>query len=812
MKCTQCKWHSNKYNINAVPFSGNPSADIVFMGGTYTTAEAFSAQEKGTTHFPNTTGIGFDFDTLLKESGIDRNSVAVMNAHRCYHKGNIEPSFSELDSCFMHSFLELSKIKPKLIVVMGGSALYQACQKTGVTNYFGRLMWSDRVNCKVYVIPHPSQIRSMGDDYDVAFREHLNYWERIPLMLSKDHSEIKLYNYTYIANPQDYMNHVHPILSASKELYFDLETTGLDPFRETITLLILGTDRDHIYVLPERILADIRPLLKDLFDNIPVIGQGYEFDAKFLQAQYELFPQHWGHNTMLAEFLLTGARANRLRLLTGKYDPDAYGYDDAVKEVGGAHRVTDLKTLCQYAANDVGVMFPIREAQQKSLVKLDMEELLYKITIPSSKVLTKMSLRGVRYDIEQLNKTNSKYIRLAKEALDQAMQLPEVITMQEETGDAFNPKSSVQIRTLMIDYYKEKVLKTTKSGNASVTQAEMKIYAAKKKNPNRYAQIMEKYRAYEGIQANFLAGVRDQHLIKEDGGKFGVAHTTYSLHIAATGRPTSSNPNLQNIPKDEDIKAVYVARPGYVFVYADLSQIEVRVAAMLSQDPTLMKACNSKGLDFHSVIASEINGYEYDYFYQKAKIEKDKKFDTLRNNAKTTTFGILYGMSAFGLAYRLGMTVNEAEAFIEHYFEKMPQVRDFMRGIKNHVIEHGWVSTYFGFRRYFTKHTSEDHNTIREAQNHPIQGTAWNLMQLILIELDKQLIGTDSHLIMQTYDSAVIEARIEEVDYVAPMMKDVMINVALPYHPLNTVLVKTEIEIGPNLRDLTKVDVDDFTR
>jgi uracil-DNA glycosylase family 4 len=793
MKCTQCKWHNNKYDINAATFDGNPDADIVFVGEGYSSKEAIAYLKTG--EYESFVGkAGFRFKELLEFAKLERADVAVMNAQRCYRKGNASPTQNEMNACFLHTFRDIQKIKPTLVVAMGAAALFQTTGKTGITNYRGRLLWSDKIRCKVYVTDHPADAVFDPIKWDTIIDDFKN----IPYIINADPTSVKLYDYMYIKEESDYLEFAHPVLSASETLYFDLETTGLDPWKNRVTILIIGPDKDNIFIIDAELIPYIRDMIRTLFETKIVVGQGYEFDAKFLAVQYDIFPKNWGHNTMLAEFVLTGTKANSLTVLTGKYDPDAYGYDDEVYAMGGAHKVTDIKTLCQYAANDVGVMMPIKKSQLRKLYKDGLDEVLNKITIPCSRVLTKMSLRGVMYDIELLDQANEKYRLLAEAALNKALALKKVKECEQVLNKRFNPKSSKMIRWLMIDGYKLPVLKKTLTEKPSVTKKEMKIYATKYKNA--YARIMEMYRSYEGVQSNFLSGVKEKNLIIDSDGKYGVTHTNYKLHIAATGRPTSSQPNLQNIPKDDDIKCMYVARPGFVYVYADLSQIEVRVAAMLSQDPTLMKACNGDN-DFHSTIASEINGYSYEEFHAKI-LAKDKKFDKLRNAAKETTFGILYGMSKYGLAYRLGISIDEAEDFIRNYFKKMPLVKDLMNGIEAHVIEHGWVATYFGFRRNFSKHTAEDHGTIREAQNHPIQGTAWNIMELILIQLDEKLEGHRSQLIMQTYDSAVIEAREKDVEWIAPIMKETMENVCKPYPTLNTVKVKTEIEVGPNLRDL----------
>lgn len=786
LKCTRCSWYKNKYDINLAGFDGKPDADIVFVGEAYGKSEAVKHAETGKTKcFIGKAG--FKFKELLDAAKLKRSAVAVMNSQRCYYEGNKTPTASEMDACFIHVKRDLNKIKPKLVVALGASALYQTTGKTGLSLHRSKLLWSDKINCKVFVTYHPAAVI-----YDATkWEDLLSDFRKIPDLIDAEPNEIKHYLYEYIDTADRFYEVYHSEIDFYDEIKFDIETTGLDIFHDKITLLQIGLTLDKIYVIDGNIIPEIQPDLINIFKEKTVVGQGYEFDAKFLAVQHDIFPEKWGHDTCLAEFLLSGMKDNDLTFLTGKYVNESFGYDDEIISSGGAHKVKDLSKLRQYAADDVGVLFPIKKKQYKKLCKNNQDWLLNNITIPCNKVLTKMSIRGVQYDIDQLWKIDTKYKKKAEKVLNKAMILPGIKECQNHFRRTFNPKSSQMIKWLMLEYYQLPVLKTTDKGNPSIGKGEMKIYA--EKHHNKYAKIMELYRSYEGIRSSFLSGVLP-HLVKN------VAHTRYSLHAAATGRPVSSDPNLQNIPRDKDVKSVFKARPGYIFLYSDLSQIEVRVAAMLSQDPTLMEACQKD--DFHSTIASKLLGIPYDEFYHKVKIEKDLYYKELRNVYKSIGFGVLYGMSEYGLSYSLNISVEEAKEFIDKYFAGMPRVKQFMEKVKENVIRYGWSETYFGFKRYFFKHSPDDLSSIREGQNHPVQGTAWNLMQLILIEVDKYLEPFKSKLIMQTYDSLVVEAKEEELDTIAPNVINIMTSINKPFELLNTVDIKTDPEVGYNLRDL----------
>jgi DNA polymerase-1 len=409
-----------------------------------------------------------------------------------------------------------------------------------------------------------------------------------------------------------------------------------------------------------------------------------------------------------------------------------------------------------------------------------------------------MSIRGIKFDIDTLSKLDLSYAKRANRLLIEAVDLPEVKSVEKFFKKKFNPKSPLQVRKLLLEEYKLPILKTTKKDNPQLQAEELTKYAEEYKNP--YCIIMDKYRSIETIRENFLSGVLPK--LNND-----IAHTTYSLFSTTTGRPNSKDPNLLNFPATKefsDVKKVLVARPDHVFVYADLSQIEVRVAAMLSQDPELIKICNTPGADFHSEIASRIHHMNVNEFLRR-KNAGDIEAIEIRRKAKITTFSILYGKTAFGLAYDLGISVTEAEDFIARYFGEFPGLKKYMDSVIDQVVELGYVDTYFGFRRTWDKHTREDHKTLREAQNAPIQGTAWNLMELALVKVDKDLKDYQSGLNLQVYDSLCVETHQSEIKAIIEIIRNGMTSVNKPFEILNTVDMLCDIQIGNNLKDLEAV-------
>ena len=797
MKCTRCKWHKNQY-VNLAPFDGNPNADVVFVGEAYgkTEVDNFLMTKE---HKCFVGKAGHKFEELLKEANLLREMVAVLNSVRCFQPGNPTPTKRDMDACFIYTQRDIKSINPKLVVAMGSAALYQTTGKDRISRYTGKLIWSDKLKCNVYCTYHPAACIYDPDKW-IQLK---NDFARIPALFGKDSRNIKHYKYTYITTLNHWKDFFSKLQSAVS-LGWDIETTGLDPIKEKLVLVQFITPDKEIFVVDSKLLNLIKQDLEWICNNKPISGQDFAFDSKFFYHQLGFMPEIFDHDSCLAEFLLTGMKDNDLTFLTGKYVPESFGYDDIVYAHGGFHRTPDKKIRLQYAADDVGVLPVIKRKQTRALMKSNQYWLFKNITMPCNKVLTKMSNRGVLYNIDALNYADAKYSKMADDCLNKVKELDSIKACQRHFNKLFNPRSPDMIKWLILEYYQLPVLKETNKGKPSIGKEEMKKYAEDPDYNNEYCQIMGMYRSYQNIRDNFLSGTVPKLYDN-------VAHTSYSLHATTTGRPNSKNPNLLNIPrKDKDIKRIYIARPGYIYVYADLSQIEVRVAAMLSQDPNLIKICNTAGQDFHCAMTAKIYNMTYDEVYQ-GYINSDARITELRNKAKTITFGILYGMTVFGLSYRLGMSVKKAEIFIKKYFEPFSDLESWIEQVKDFVIRNGFVETYFKFKRFFPNYKTASEMDIermlREACNMPVQGTAWNLMQLIMISVDKQLEHMKSGCLMQIYDALIIETLESEVDKVANLLYNTMCTINKPFDILNTVQMKTDVEVGYNLAELEKYNI-----
>lgn len=793
MKCTKCEAYNNIEGINCQRYFGTPPCTYLFYG------EMFGKEEcKRKEPFVGRSG---DILTnLLGSIGLKKSDVCISNVCKCYIENNKTPSKHILDACFIHITREIREIDPKLIIALGASATYSL---TGIPvdefkNYKGKKIFSKKINRDVYIINHPAAMLHNPNKKEEIEKDFL----RIPEVLNEKPFEKKYYEHEVI-DTQEKFNKMFNIL-LNNQMLFDMEMEGLDCYNYDLNIrtMQLGLDDKHIYILiPEIIFSNIENL-RILFETNPIIGQDFSFDAKWLYVRLGILIKNWEHDLCLAEYLISGMKNNDLDYITSKYNSDYHGYWDEVKKLGGAHKVQDKKLLYNYGGSDVGTMYPSHIKQQKILFRTNQYDFFRSIMMPCNKVLTKMSLRGVKIDLDTLWKIDSKYKKRAQKSEYIASTLPGISECERHFNKKFNHRSTQMLRWLLLDYYKLPVLKSTKAtkthpdGQPQISQKEMEIYA--KKYNNKYCKIMEKYRSIQTIRKNFLSGSVPKL-------KNGIAHTTYSLHSTTTGRPNSRDPNLLNIPREKDIKRCYVARDGHKFVYGDEAQLEVRISAVVYKEPKLLEICNDLSKDIHSNITAKAFKKDYNEVYTKYKAD-DKEMTELRVKGKAVQFGVIYQQQADSLAYSLNISKREAQRFIDDYYENFPDLYYNIEKTKKKIIKQGHLYNYFNFLRTWKNHTEEDHGTLREGVNFLIQSLAFNLIQIAMIKIDEEFERRNmkSALVLQVYDSIVSESPYNEVDEAAFIMKNIMENVNKPYKGINQVLLSTDIEVGNNLAEMEK--------
>ena len=555
-------------------------------------------------------------------------------------------------------------------------------------------------------------------------------------------------------------------LFMQKSFCFDTETTGLDMFADDLVgLSFCFTEGEAYYVsLPENkneateILYEFKAIFEN--SNIQKIGQNIKFDLLMLK-QYGIELKGKFFDTMIAHYLVQPELRHGMDYLSEIYlNYRTIHYEDMVGAKGKNQpgvRTVDINKLCDYAAEDADITFRLKQILEKELINYDLEKLFYDIEMPLVKVLATMEHTGVRLDSEALSQSS---VILTKE-----MELLEK-EIHQMAGTEFNVSSPMQVGEILFDKLQlDNKAKKTKTGQYST--AEDVLEKIRSKHPI-VGNILN-YRGLKKLLSTYIDAL--PQLISVVTGK---VHTSYNQTVAATGRLSSTNPNLQNIPirdaQGKEIRKAFIPDDGDVFLSVDYSQIELRIMAHLSGDTNMLEAFNS-GHDIHTATAAKIY-----------KIPLDEVTSDMRRKAKTANFGIIYGISTFGLSERLGIPRAEAKELIDGYFETYPDVKKYMDNAIQKAKEMGYVETLLGRKRFLPDINSQ--NSIvrgfaeRNAINAPIQGSAADIIKIAMIKIQNRL-NTEfpnAKMTMQVHDELNFSVPATEIDAVKMLVKNEMEN------------------------------------
>ena len=395
------------------------------------------------------------------------------------------------------------------------------------------------------------------------------------------------------------------------------------------------------------------------------------------------------------------------------------------------------------------------------------------IEMPLVNVLTKIEANGVLIDSAMLDQQSlelaNRMVGIEQQAHDLA-------------GSAFNLSSPKQIQEILFERQNLPILKKTPKGQPSTDESVLQELALDYPLP----KLIIDHRSMSKLKSTYT-----DKLPQQVNNKTGRVHTSYHQAVAATGRLSSSDPNLQNIPirseEGRKIRQAFIAAPGYKIVAADYSQIELRIMAHLSGDAGLLAAF-SQGVDVHSATAAEV----FD-------VPLDSVTNDLRRSAKAINFGLIYGMSAFGLAKQLGLPRDKAQAYINLYFERYPGVKQYMDDIREQAKQNGYVETLFGRRLYLpdinARNAAQRQYAERTAINAPMQGTAADIIKLAMLACDQWLndSGVDAKMIMQVHDELVFEVAESQLESCMTKIREIMSNAAELHVPL-----LVEVGVGEN--------------
>ncbi|MBN2638670.1 MAG: DNA polymerase I, partial [Bacteroidales bacterium] len=574
------------------------------------------------------------------------------------------------------------------------------------------------------------------------------------------------------------------LLKKQKSFCFDTETTGLDPNNAELVGMSFSFKAHEAYYIPipvsyHEAVKTVAPF-KEVFesDKIRKIGQNIKYDIAILK-WYEVEVQGALFDTMIAHYLLEPDMRHNMDYLSETYlNYRPVSIETLIGKKGKnqlSMRDAPLEQVKEYAAEDADITWQLSLKLEPLLKETGTEKLFWETEMPLVPVLASMEAEGVKLDIDALaqysEKLGTEITALEKEIYEQA-------------GEEFNINSPKQLGEILFDKLEiSSKPKKTKTGQYST--GEDILVKLSYRHPI-VSSILD-YRSLTKLRSTYvdslplLVNPRDNRL-----------HTSYNQAVAATGRLSSNNPNLQNIPirtdRGREIRKAFIPRnEEFTLLAADYSQIELRIIAHLSKDEAMIDAFKG-GLDIHTATAARVYG-----------ISTDEVTSEMRRHAKTVNFGIIYGISAFGLSERMGIPRREAADIIDSYFEKYPGIRQYMDTSIEFAREHGYVETILGRRRYLSDIKSA--NAVvrgyaeRNAINAPIQGSSADMIKMAMIDIYNEMQSQNmrSKMILQVHDELVFDAHQSEVEQLKGIVEQLMVT-ALPLD----VPVIVEMNTGTN--------------
>jgi DNA polymerase-1 len=578
-------------------------------------------------------------------------------------------------------------------------------------------------------------------------------------------------------------------LLVQKEICIDTETTGLDANNVSLVGLSFSYEAHSGYFIPvandgegsdgaKHILKKLAPL----FDKEEVlwIGQNLKYDFLVLK-WYGIALKGKTFDTMLAHYVIEPEGRRSMDLLSGQY----LGYEPVAIEsiIGkkgknqGSMRDADLKSITEYAAEDADITLQLKKCFEPILISKEVGPVFEKVENPLMRVLVDMEYEGVKVDTTFL-KEYSKLLEVDAKRSEESV--------YEQAGVRFNLASPKQLGEVLFDVMKlDSKAKKTKTGQYATGEDVLQKMAAK----HKIVDDILNFRELTKLKSTYVDALPE--MINP---KTGRIHTSYAQAVAVTGRLSSTNPNLQNIPvrtdRGKEIRKAFIPRdPSRVLVSADYSQIELRIVAAISGDPNMCEAFKL-GKDIHTATAAKVYGIE------ESEVTKE-----MRYKAKSVNFGIIYGQGAFGLAENLGISRTEAKEIIDNYKKEFPNIQKYMDTQINNAKELGFVETLMGRKRWLRDINSSNFTVRgfaeRNAINSPIQGSAADMIKLAMISIHQEMKKKhwESKMILQVHDELIFDATENEVEDLQKLIISCMTNaMILP----NGVPVEAEVGIGKN--------------
>ena len=590
-------------------------------------------------------------------------------------------------------------------------------------------------------------------------------------------------NYTLIATAEERLKLIS-VLKDSKTICFDTETTGINAHLAELVGLCFSVKKGEGFYVPiseeqetaKQELLEFLPVFHD--ESIEKVAQNIKYDLTILK-RYGIEVKGPLFDTMIAHYLFQPDMKHGMDLLAENYlNYKTIPIESLIGKKGKNQRSMrdlDPQEILNYAAEDADITLQLKDIFAAKLKETNNEDLFNHIEIPLSKVLAKMEMNGVNLDKEVLesfsNELDGSLTELRESILSHA-------------GIEFNLDSPKQLGEVLFDHLKiDEKAKKTKTGQYQTNEDTLLKLVSK----HPIIQFILDYRSLKKLKSTYVSAL--PNMVNPSTGRI---HTSYMQTVAATGRLSSNNPNLQNIPirteKGREIRKAFIPKnDDFILLAADYSQIELRIIAALSKDQGMVNAFNS-GTDIHSATASKVFDVELD------QVTREQ-----RSKAKMVNFGIIYGISAFGLSQRLNIPRKEAKFIIDSYFEKYSRIKEYMDESIDFARKNGYVKTIKNRKRYLKDINSS--NAIvrgfaeRNAINAPIQGSAADVIKIAMINIDEAMEQEKlkSSMILQVHDELVFDVYKPELNQVTELVKFHMENAVQIGVPLTV-----EMDTGSN--------------
>lgn len=806
LKCSACNLGtSRKLKTNCMEGVGPSNARVMFVGYA-------PGKEDDKIGHPMTGPNGKLFYELLAEAEIDASKVWITNCLKCspYEE---EPKSVHWKQCKGHFEAELRRIKPFIIVAVGSQALHFLTGHSGLKE-LRRHGLPCVVDKKYLVFPvqQPAALFHASGAVKYSLRAEMISdlkWLKAMIDSGKISQETdEPADYKMARNLLEVEEIIEEIMAFDGEICCDLETHGLFPDlvnkKQHIAAVGFSTGPKHARAIPyqvagiatpnfwtEKELQLVKSRIVKVLRNNTVYGHNFlQFDQKWIRAIFGIDFCNVKFDTMLAHYMLDEEKGTHdLEHLSAQFAGMIPWKRD--------FNLEDPVQLCKYLCKDVDATSRVRVALEEKLNSFPkIRKLFDDLIVPLAHQLMDMEYRGVRIDLDALNKFDELVTRDAAVHYDAMRAMPAVQAFELERNTQLNVQSPKHLSDIMENFLRLPCIAQTPTGGYSTNAAVLEHYA-----DNPFIKHLQSVRSLQKLKGTYCDGMRAR--IKSDGR----IHTNFLIHGTVTGRLSSQDPNLQNIPRESTAgavlsdgnltKQIFAAfSSDYVLIQFDYSQIEYRVLAALSGDKAMIEAF-IKGQDFHQATAAKLCNVSYE---QVTKAQ--------RNSAKNINFGIVYGMTLASLKYKFvasGSTEADAEEFYNLHQKMFPQAWDYLAAQEKQIREHMYQEYWSGRRR---RYSYIDDHVIRQGYNSPVQGGASEITEYGIVRCGKALREGrfDAWPILTVHDSIVFESHIDQVWETAATCKQILENPGFP--ELASVPIKVDCEIGFNWGDMHPADVE----